>query len=52
MTRQTNLFAARGTGMLAKCQAFAQTAMDEYDLDGWTVPDLINPDDVSILTRR
>jgi hypothetical protein len=20
--------------------------MGEYDLDGWTVPDLINPDDV------
>lgn len=52
VTRQTNLFAARGTGMLANCQAFAQTAMDEYDLDGWTVPDLVNPDDVSILTRR
>jgi 4-hydroxyphenylacetate 3-monooxygenase len=25
--------------------------MAEYDLDGWTVPDLINPDDVSLITR-
>ena len=25
--------------------------MGEYDLDGWTVPDLINPDDVSFHAR-
>jgi 4-hydroxyphenylacetate 3-monooxygenase len=25
--------------------------MAEYDLKGWTVPDLINPDDVSYHTR-
>jgi 4-hydroxyphenylacetate 3-monooxygenase len=24
--------------------------MAEYDLNGWTVPDLINPDDISIVT--
>ncbi|WZO53497.1 4-hydroxyphenylacetate 3-hydroxylase family protein [Microbacterium sp. LWH7-1.2] len=51
-TRQTNLFSAMGTGLLERCRDFAQSAMDEYDLDGWTVPDLINPDDVSILTNR
>jgi 4-hydroxyphenylacetate 3-monooxygenase len=26
--------------------------MSEYDLDGWTAPDLINPDDVSFHARR
>jgi 4-hydroxyphenylacetate 3-monooxygenase len=26
--------------------------MAEYDLDGWTVPDLINADDVNIIKRR
>jgi 4-hydroxyphenylacetate 3-monooxygenase len=26
--------------------------MAEYDLKGWTVPDLINPDDTSVLRRR
>ncbi|MCY1308368.1 hypothetical protein D9M70_583720 [compost metagenome] len=26
--------------------------MDDYDLSGWTVPDLINPDDVSALPRK
>ena len=25
--------------------------MAEYDLDGWTVPDLINPDDVNVVMR-
>lgn len=52
VTRQTNLFAAMGNGLLQECRDFAQSAMDEYDLDGWTVPDLINPDDVSILPKR
>ena len=26
--------------------------MAEYDLDGWTVPDLINPDDVNVVLRK
>lgn len=52
VTRQTNLWSAKGNGLLDQCKAFAQTAMDEYDLDGWTAKDLINPDDVSILTKR
>jgi 4-hydroxyphenylacetate 3-monooxygenase len=30
-------------------KAFADSFMAEYDLNGWTVPDLVNPDDVSIL---
>jgi 4-hydroxyphenylacetate 3-monooxygenase len=49
VTRQTNLFGARGSGLLDYCKGFAQSAMDEYDLDGWTVPDLVGPADVSIL---
>jgi hypothetical protein len=24
----------------------------EYNLGGWTVPDLINPDDVNIIKKR
>lgn len=52
VTRQTNLFSAMGTGLLDYCKDFAQSAMDEYDLDGWTVDDLINPDDVSVLTSN
>ena len=28
-----------------------RSCMAEYDLDGWTAPDLVNPDDVSVLGR-
>jgi hypothetical protein len=26
--------------------------MAEYDLDGWTVPDLIRSDDVSVIMKK
>jgi 4-hydroxyphenylacetate 3-monooxygenase len=26
--------------------------MAEYDLDGWTVPDLITPDDVNLFLKK
>ena len=34
-----------------KFKGFAEACMAEYDLDGWTVPDLVNPDDVSVLNH-
>jgi 4-hydroxyphenylacetate 3-monooxygenase len=37
------------TGEAAELEGFAEQAMAEYDIDGWTVPDLINPTDVSVL---
>ncbi|MGE0115069.1 MAG: 4-hydroxyphenylacetate 3-hydroxylase family protein [Steroidobacteraceae bacterium] len=40
------------TGRNAQMRAFAEECMAEYDLNGWTVPDLINPDDVSAFNRR
>ena len=52
VTRQTNLFGAIGNGTLQRCRDFAQSAMDEYDLDGWTVDDLYNNDDISILEKK
>ncbi|MEO5926972.1 MAG: 4-hydroxyphenylacetate 3-hydroxylase N-terminal domain-containing protein [Bryobacteraceae bacterium] len=39
-------------GHSAKYKGFAEQCMAEYDLDGWTVPDLINPDDVSIVMGK
>jgi 4-hydroxyphenylacetate 3-monooxygenase len=39
------------TGRTAEMKAFADQCMSEYDLKGWTVPDLINPDDVSTIRR-
>ena len=33
-------------------KGFADTCMAEYDLDGWTVPDLVSNDDVSLFGKR
>jgi 4-hydroxyphenylacetate 3-monooxygenase len=33
-------------------KGFAESMMAEYDLDGWTVPDLINPTDVNYILNR
>ena len=41
----------QGTGQTESYKGFAERCMSEYDLDGWTVPDLINPDDVSFHSR-
>ncbi len=43
------LRAAVGSGQYERWKSFADSCMAEYDLDGWTAPDLINPDDVSVL---
>src|SRR6201986_716628 len=44
--RMEVLFAATGSGQTDRYKGFAEQCMAEYDLDGWTAPDLINPDDV------
>ena len=49
--RMEVLFAATGSGQTDRYKGFAEQCMSEYDLDGWTVPDLINPDDVSFIAR-
>ena len=41
------LFAAESRGDVASMKGFAEQFMSEYDLDGWTVPDLIGNSDVS-----
>ena len=50
--RRYALFGAMGNGNAAKFKGFAEQCMAEYDLDGWTVPDLINPDDFSVHKKR
>jgi len=37
-----------GNGNAAKFKGFAEACMAEYDLNGWTAPDLINPNDLSM----
>ena len=43
---------AEVTGATARYKGFAEQCMAEYNLDGWTVPDLINPDDVSAIMKK
>jgi 4-hydroxyphenylacetate 3-monooxygenase len=50
--RFETLFVAEATGAADEYRGFAEQCMAEYDLDGWTVPDLINPDDVSLIPRE
>jgi 4-hydroxyphenylacetate 3-monooxygenase len=46
------LMVAETLGQAAKYRGFAEQCMSEYNLDGWTVPDLINPDDVSAVMKN
>jgi 4-hydroxyphenylacetate 3-monooxygenase len=39
-------------GQSAKYKDFAERCMSEYNLDGWTAPDLINNDDVSVFQLK
>jgi 4-hydroxyphenylacetate 3-monooxygenase len=50
--RFETLMAAEAMGQTAKYKGFAEQCMSEYDLDGWTVDDLINPDDISLVKKK
>jgi 4-hydroxyphenylacetate 3-monooxygenase len=43
--------AAQAIGVMDQMEALADKCMSEYDLDGWTLPDFINPGDVSLVGR-
>ena len=43
--------AQEATGLTETYRRFAEQCLAEYDLNGWTVPDLVNPDDVSVIGR-
>jgi aromatic ring hydroxylase len=49
--RRYALFGAIASGQYERWKSFADKCMAEYDIDGWTAPDLVNPDDVSVLNR-
>ncbi|MCW3038804.1 MAG: Pyoverdin chromophore biosynthetic protein pvcC [Solirubrobacterales bacterium] len=40
------------TGETDALEGFAESAMEDYDINGWTAPDLINPGDVSVLGKK
>ena len=50
--RFETLMVAELTGASARYKGFAEACMAEYDLNGWTVPDLINSSDVSAIVKR
>ncbi|AKU16914.1 4-hydroxyphenylacetate 3-hydroxylase family protein [Luteipulveratus mongoliensis] len=52
MVKAEILFAAEAQGTTTQMKEFADSFLNEYDLDGWTVPDLINPTDVSRIPGR
>ena len=43
---------AHASGRAAEFEGFAEQCMAEYDLDGWTVPDLIGSADVSVVIKN
>jgi len=42
---------AKHTGALERYRALVERCMADYDLQGWTAPDLIDPGEVSMLAR-
>jgi 4-hydroxyphenylacetate 3-monooxygenase len=49
LTRLQNLWESQSLGEMKAMTDLVDLCMSEYDLNGWTVPDLINNDDVSVL---
>ena len=50
-TRIQTLSNAESSGLVGQMKALVETCMSEYDLDGWTVPDMIDPGDISLIGR-
>jgi 4-hydroxyphenylacetate 3-monooxygenase len=50
--RVITLEMAQASGLTQTFRGFAERCMAEYDLDGWTVPDLITPEDVNLFLRK
>jgi 4-hydroxyphenylacetate 3-monooxygenase len=50
--RFETLMVADAMGASARFKGFAEQCMAEYNLDGWTAPDLIQNDDVSKIAER
>ena len=49
---RTEILAAQeASGLTQAYRQFADQCLGEYDLDGWRVADLINPDDVNVIGR-
>ncbi|SFO22939.1 4-hydroxyphenylacetate 3-monooxygenase oxygenase component [Pseudonocardia ammonioxydans] len=49
--RFQTLFAYQASGQDLELKGFAEQCMAEYDVDGWSRPDLINNDDLEVVRR-
>ena len=50
--RRYCLFGAQASGNADRFKGFAEECMAEYDLDGWKVPDLTDPGELSYHVMR
>ncbi|MEH7255137.1 4-hydroxyphenylacetate 3-hydroxylase N-terminal domain-containing protein [Neobacillus niacini] len=50
--RMETLFTAMATGDADRLKGHVDQFMSEYDINGWTVPDLMNPNDVNIIFNK
>ena len=46
--RMHSLFEGRDNGTVNELKTFVETCMADYDLEGWTAPDLINLNDIDL----
>src|SRR5262249_48234203 len=49
--RRYALFGAMASGTDKRLKAFAEKCMSEYDINGWTAPDLVNTEKLSVLRK-
>jgi amino acid adenylation domain-containing protein len=49
--RMHPLFEGRDNGTVNELKALVEACMADYDLDGWTSPDLINSDDINFAAK-
>src|SRR3954451_18597090 len=52
LTRLEAYMMASGDGTVDRMKGYAEQCMAEYDLDGWTVDDLVDNADVSLITPK
>ncbi|HXW00864.1 MAG TPA: 4-hydroxyphenylacetate 3-hydroxylase C-terminal domain-containing protein, partial [Anaerolineae bacterium] len=50
--RMHSLFEGLDNGTVDELKTFVETCMADYDLDGWTSPDLINSDDINFAAKN
>jgi 4-hydroxyphenylacetate 3-monooxygenase len=50
--RVLTLQMAQRSGLTQRCRGLVEQCMAEYDLEGWTAPDLITPTDINLFLKK